>query len=410
MRTFLRNNIKQFKVILALAILFAGTIVLIRSNEIRAQRLPELSELEILHCNIEGENYEYGYTGKPIVPKIDRIVLADNKGNVVIKYEEEITIVGYKRNVSVGNGDIEFTVDGYRGTLLAKDAFKIVPPQVSEVKVSEMTNEIVSLFWTKVENSKGYLIYRSEDGGETFDLLHQIESNEETSYSDENVDSNTHYIYYVCAYEQHGRTVIKGLHSKYISLYTSLDTPVFVSAKCYGMNAIQLTWNVVKGASGYRIFRYSKTNGEAVCIAEISGGNVSTYMDTNCVFDETYTYFIQACQTINDEALYGESSNSVSCAYTLKNVIAVVKQYVGKPYIPNSVPSWRGWDCSGFVQLTYKTHFGLSLPRNAASQARVGQKVDKNNRASWKPGDLIFYSEGNGISHVAIYLGVRFSS
>lgn len=405
MKAYIRENIKLIKMILSLTVLLIGTVVLITSNDTRAQKLPELSELEIVCCNMDNEIYEYGYTGKEITPKIDRLVLADAEGNIVIKYEEDITITSYKRNVSLGNADIEFTVNGYRGTLLVKDAFKIVPPQVQEIKVTTVSNELVSLTWTKVTDAKGYLIYRSEDNGQTFTLLQQLNSNEETIFSDETVNSNTKYVYYICSYEQRGRTIYKGLNSKNITLYTSLDTPVFVSATCYGMNAIQLKWNVVNGASGYRICRYSKTNGEVECIAEISDGNVSTYMDTNCTFDETYSYFIQACQMINEEALYGESSNTVLCNYSLKNVISVLRQYVGKPYIPNSNPSWRGWDCSGFVQLTYKTHFGLSLPRSAASQARVGQKVDMKNRASWKPGDLIFYTEGKGISHVAVYLG-----
>lgn len=405
MKAYIRENIKLIKMILSLTVLLIGTVVLIKSNDTRAQKLPELSELEIVCCNMDNEVYEYGYTGKEITPKIDRIVLADAEGNVVIKYAEEITIIGYKRNVSLGNADIEFTVNGYRGTLWVKDAFKIVPAQVQELKVTALSNELISLSWAKVEHAKGYLVYRSEDGGKTFTLLHQIDLNEETFFSDETVKSNTQYVYYICSYEQHGRTIYKGIASKHVTLYTSLDTPVLGSAACYGMNAIQLKWNVVNGASGYRIYRYSKTNGEVICIAEILDGKVSTYMDTNCTFDESYSYFIQACQMINEEALYGESSNTVSCNYTLKNVISVLRQYVGKPYIPNSNPSWRGWDCSGFVQLTYKTHFGLSLPRSAASQARVGQKVDKNDRASWKPGDLIFYTEGNGISHVAVYLG-----
>ena len=405
MKAYIRENIKLIKLILSLTVLLFGTFILIKSNDTRAQKLPELSGYEIILCNMDNEVYEYGYTGKEITPKIDRLVLSNAEGDVVIKYAEDIAITGYKKNVSLGNADIEFTVNGYRGTLTAKDAFTIVPPQVQNVKVIEFSNEMVSLSWSKIDVAKGYMIYRSEDGGDTFALLHQFSSNDELSFTDASVKSNSQYIYYICSYAQQGRTIMKGLRSSEINLYTSLDTPHFNSATCYGMNAILLKWNAVNGAAGYRIYRYSESSSEPICIAEIRDGQVSTYTDTNCTFDETYFYYIEACQVINEEALYGESSNTVSCNYTLKNVISVLRQYVGKPYIPNSNPSWRGWDCSGFVQLTYKTHFGLSLPRSAASQARVGQKVDMKNRASWKPGDLIFYTEGNGISHVAVYLG-----
>ena len=83
------------------------------------------------------------------------------------------------------------------------------------------------------------------------------------------------------------------------------------------------------------------------------------------------------------------------------------KKFVGKSYRMGG--SWNGempytaTDCSGFTQGVYK-HFGISLPRVARDQARVGKKVSFN---ELQPGDLVFYS-GNGgksITHVAMYIG-----
>ena len=83
------------------------------------------------------------------------------------------------------------------------------------------------------------------------------------------------------------------------------------------------------------------------------------------------------------------------------------KQFVGKSYKMGG--SWNGempykaTDCSGFTQGVYK-HFGISLPRVARDQAKVGKKVSWN---ALQPGDLVFYS-GNGgksVTHVAIYIG-----
>ena len=83
------------------------------------------------------------------------------------------------------------------------------------------------------------------------------------------------------------------------------------------------------------------------------------------------------------------------------------KKFVGKSYRMGG--SWNGelpykaTDCSGFTQGVYK-HFGISLPRVARDQAKVGKKVSWN---ALQPGDLVFYS-GNGgksVTHVAIYIG-----
>lgn len=79
------------------------------------------------------------------------------------------------------------------------------------------------------------------------------------------------------------------------------------------------------------------------------------------------------------------------------------KQFVGNPYVHGGTSLTRGADCSGFTQSVYK-HFGISIPRVARDQAKVGKAVSWNNL---QPGDLVFYS-GNGgrsVTHVAIYIG-----
>ena len=79
------------------------------------------------------------------------------------------------------------------------------------------------------------------------------------------------------------------------------------------------------------------------------------------------------------------------------------KQFVGNPYIHGGTSLTKGADCSGFTQSVYK-HFGISIPRVARAQAKVGKSVSWNNL---QPGDLMFYS-GNGgrsVTHVAIYIG-----
>ena len=47
-------------------------------------------------------------------------------------------------------------------------------------------------------------------------------------------------------------------------------------------------------------------------------------------------------------------------------------------------------------------NFGVSIPRVAASQVGAGTAVDVS---AVQPGDLLFYSDGSGISHVAMYIG-----
>ncbi|WP_428610051.1 NlpC/P60 family protein [Sedimenticola sp.] len=63
--------------------------------------------------------------------------------------------------------------------------------------------------------------------------------------------------------------------------------------------------------------------------------------------------------------------------------------------------SRSGIDCSGFVQLTYRSQLGRSLPRTTSQQAGFGIPV---NRAELMTGDLIFFKINGITQHVGIYL------
>lgn len=82
-------------------------------------------------------------------------------------------------------------------------------------------------------------------------------------------------------------------------------------------------------------------------------------------------------------------------------VVAYAAQFVGNPYVWGGTSLTNGADCSGFTQSVF-AHFGVSLPHDAASQLYCGTQVSIDSLA---PGDLVFFSSGSGIDHVAIYAG-----
>ena len=62
-----------------------------------------------------------------------------------------------------------------------------------------------------------------------------------------------------------------------------------------------------------------------------------------------------------------------------------------------------GLDCSGMVSYIYDQGAGLKVSGSAADIARKGRPVE---RASLRPGDLVFFNTRNApFSHVGVYIG-----
>jgi cell wall-associated NlpC family hydrolase len=85
------------------------------------------------------------------------------------------------------------------------------------------------------------------------------------------------------------------------------------------------------------------------------------------------------------------------------SIVDVARQHIGTPYRLGASSPGRAFDCSGFV-LHVMNQFGISLPRTAALQSRVGQEVVRD-RSQLRPGDLLTFGRGSRITHVGIYSG-----
>lgn len=90
------------------------------------------------------------------------------------------------------------------------------------------------------------------------------------------------------------------------------------------------------------------------------------------------------------------ASNTSDLIHTAMGMIGIRYRFGG-----NSADT--GFDCSGFVRAIYQDTMGHLLPRKAAEQAKVTQKIDKK---ELKPGDLVFFNTmRRTFSHVGMYVG-----
>lgn len=80
-----------------------------------------------------------------------------------------------------------------------------------------------------------------------------------------------------------------------------------------------------------------------------------------------------------------------------KTILATANEQLGVPYKWAGTTS-KGFDCSGFTGYVMQSA-GKELPRRAVDQHDAAKKVKEKNV---KPGDLVFFDGGTGISHVGI--------
>ncbi len=84
------------------------------------------------------------------------------------------------------------------------------------------------------------------------------------------------------------------------------------------------------------------------------------------------------------------------------SIVRNALQYVGNPYVYGGNNPNTGVDCSGFTKYIMANTAGVYLNRTAAAQSTQGQAVSAEEA---RPGDLVFYSNGASVNHVAIYIG-----
>jgi len=81
-------------------------------------------------------------------------------------------------------------------------------------------------------------------------------------------------------------------------------------------------------------------------------------------------------------------------------VVGIARGQAGKPYAYGAAGP-NAYDCSGLTMWVYR-HVGERLPHSSAAQVGRTRRIA---RAAARPGDLVFFTDGGGVYHVAIYAG-----
>lgn len=254
-----------------------------------------------------------------------------------------------------GNGNVEFTdsglkcgvkyyyrINGFRTVdsknyegLGSKDYLGLTTPAQPALKSAKSLGyNTISIEWTKVEGATGYDIYRKTTG--TYSKIGTVDKQSTVTFKDEKAVTGARYQYTVRAFYNKNGIKRVSTYENYIHGTAYPSNPNLTSVTSVEYNAIELKWDKVDGANGYKIYRKlpsDKNYKELITLYE----QTDKYTDQTVTCGTTYQYIIKSFRYENGKTYTSGNNSAVSC----KAVPPVVKVKVASTGYNSLNVSWE---------------------------------------------------------------------
>jgi cell wall-associated NlpC family hydrolase len=110
---------------------------------------------------------------------------------------------------------------------------------------------------------------------------------------------------------------------------------------------------------------------------------------------------VRSAPTLAQRQAAARAAAAAARAAVVARVLRVAASLRGRPYAYGA--SGPGsFDCSGFTRYVFRLAAHRLLPHSSAAQASLAHRIP---RSAVRPGDLVFFTAGSHVYHVAIYAG-----
>ena len=234
------------------------------------------------------------------------------------------------------------------------------------------------------------------------------EVSEDISYSEESVSPDTSYddgsVSTDTSYDDGSASTDTSYDDGSASTDTSYDNGSTGTDTSYDNGSTGTDTSYDNGSTSTDMSYDNGSTGTDTSYDNGSTGTDTSYDNGSTGTDTSYDNGSTGTDTSYDNGNTGTDTTTDSSASdsSLGQQIAdYAVQFVGNPYVYGGTSLTNGTDCSGFT-MSVMANFGIGLARTAADQSYGGTSVAISDIM---PGDLLFYSDGSGISHVALYIG-----
>lgn len=238
----------------------------------------------------DNSNNKYTYYGKTKSKSITIKKLKSSK-------QYKIKIRGY-RTVKKKN---------YYGSYSSVLTTVTKPTQVKNLTAKSQTETTINLTWDKVSRASGYRVYKYNSSKKKYEYYGQTTSN---SITVKKLKSAEQYKFKVRAYRTLKSTKYYGSYSSILTTATKTEPVKNLTIKSKGDNSVNISWNKVTRASGYRIYIADSSNEY-----KYYGQTTSTSMKIQDLKStQIYQIRVRAYKEVNKTKYYGSYSNVVKLA------------------------------------------------------------------------------------------------
>ena len=138
--------------------------------------------------------------------------------------------------------------------------------KVKNLKVVETDEDEIEIKWSKVSSASGYQVYLKNGNGS----WKRVKTTKSSSYEIEKLKSSETYSIKVRAYKTVNGKKSYGSFSSVVVTSTEPDEVKNLSISKKSNGKATLIWSAVKGAEGYRIYKYNSSSKSWKRIAELS--------------------------------------------------------------------------------------------------------------------------------------------
>ncbi len=153
----------------------------------------------------------------------------------------------------------------------------IVPWSVSLSAPKQTDFHHIALKWEKIPGCSGYYVQRATNDGK-FKTIGTTDAN--TTKISLPVKWNVEYYYQIAGYVKDDvRTVTGGTGAPTPFTAQKMPGSIISSVEQSGGSNLEIKWNAMKGATGYKLYRSTQENGTYQCVYTADNGQITSYKE-----------------------------------------------------------------------------------------------------------------------------------